>query len=282
MGPEEEISTHKSEINSSWDPFHQNGGAYASEKHAMKASPLNSEFSIPKQESASQLEVPKSHNYQDGLLYQPMPNNTTPSYPFYQGYSGHPTYHYDEGGVNLNINVNFNIYPPNFHSEYNSYGNYPHYTPSHHQYQPPYTGSYPNFNPYLPSSSVSPNQRDYTLYYGHQPLQDSTTLIPSKMKRRRRRIAKKILVHTCSFSGCNKTYSKSSHLKAHLRTHTGEKPFVCTWKDCGWRFARSDELSRHTRKHTGDKPFQCKLCERAFSRSDHLSLHMKRHMEMIL
>jgi len=102
------------------------------------------------------------------------------------------------------------------------------------------------------------------------PLNDSTKVSKEQKQREKG--------FSCKYLGCDKSYFKQSHLKAHIRVHTGEKPFSCPHPTCDKVFARSDELSRHKRKHGGVKKFACKFCGKAFMRSDHLTKHEQRHM----
>lgn len=63
-----------------------------------------------------------------------------------------------------------------------------------------------------------------------------------RYKRRNCDELEKRRTYCCKYDGCKKSYTKSSHLKAHSRIHTGEKPYLCRWPDCKWRFARSVKI----------------------------------------
>ncbi|TDZ73104.1 INO80 complex subunit 1 [Colletotrichum trifolii] len=56
--------------------------------------------------------------------------------------------------------------------------------------------------------------------------------------------------YTCEWNGCNRksmAHASGYALKAHMRSHTREKPFYCYLPECDRSFTRSDALAKHMR-----------------------------------
>ncbi|KAK7204299.1 hypothetical protein BZA70DRAFT_280438 [Myxozyma melibiosi] len=90
-------------------------------------------------------------------------------------------------------------------------------------------------------------------------------------------------VTVCRWEGCFEDCGNMDNLVKHIHDeHVGNRrpKYACEWQDCPRRGLSQTSrfaLVAHMRSHTGEKPFYCNVpeCDRSFTRSDALAKHMR-------
>lgn len=93
---------------------------------------------------------------------------------------------------------------------------------------------------------------------GHAPMkcrwEDCEVSSPSDFKEHVEEHIKHLAEYRCLWEGCARNREELSNkyaLQAHVRIHTGDKPFKCT--KCFKNFSRADALNKHVKRHEADE-----------------------------
>jgi hypothetical protein len=86
---------------------------------------------------------------------------------------------------------------------------------------------------------------------------------------------------SCDYPFCGKIFVKWHNLFDHLRTHTGEKPFLCPVKGCHQAFNQVANQKKHLETHREKATLPCKGCDDKYTRRQMLKHYETMHCKEI-
>ncbi|KAL1746200.1 hypothetical protein HDZ31DRAFT_62460 [Schizophyllum fasciatum] len=128
-----------------------------------------------------------------------------------------------------------------------------------------------------PEPSTAQSESEYEPEQGQGTPAKGTTSAPIIVNGKLVKDTKKR--YACTYAGCDKAYTKPSRLEEHVRSHTGQRPFVCA--TCGKSYLRDTHLQAHSRSHLPEsaRPLECPVpgCGKRLWTSQHLRVHVDWH-----
>lgn len=83
----------------------------------------------------------------------------------------------------------------------------------------------------------------------------------------------------CTYPFCGKMFNRQARLEAHVRSHTGERPFKCTWEGCDKAYSDKKYLNGHIHSaHLKTPKFVCQQCDKSFATGQRLERHGLVHL----
>ncbi|GBM05347.1 Transcription factor IIIA [Araneus ventricosus] len=84
------------------------------------------------------------------------------------------------------------------------------------------------------------------------------------------------IIYYCPYENCTASYDRKDRYETHIRSHTGERPFICSHEGCEKNFASSSHLKRHEDTHGSSYRCTIEDCPEVLKTKATLKKHIRK------